>query len=112
MTAKHCHEPNIDRQRFSVKTNDTVLLYYLQMNELDDKYQRITLRIPKELHEKLTSQAKDKSRSMNAEIVHRLEESFQFTAVAFSEDEHAILKEMIYKRAQERLAEIEKNNDS
>jgi predicted HicB family RNase H-like nuclease len=34
---------------------------------------RITLRIPEELHTWLTSQAKSARRSLNSEILHRLE---------------------------------------
>ncbi|MFF1356325.1 Arc family DNA-binding protein [Streptomyces sp. NPDC058297] len=34
---------------------------------------RITLRIPEELHAWLTSQAKSARRSLNSEILHRLE---------------------------------------
>lgn len=41
----------------------------------DDRFTRITLRIPKDLHEQLTAQAEKKSRSMNAEIITRLEKS-------------------------------------
>ncbi|BAK75413.1 putative phage repressor, Arc family [Pseudogulbenkiania sp. NH8B] len=43
----------------------------------DDRYIRITLRIPKELHAHLTESAETTSKSMNAEIVARLEESFR-----------------------------------
>ncbi|MFS8375048.1 toxin-antitoxin system HicB family antitoxin [Xanthomonas campestris] len=43
----------------------------------EDGYTRITLRIPDALHAKLTAEAARTSKSMNAEIVHRLEESFQ-----------------------------------
>ena len=42
----------------------------------EDDYTRITLRIPKELHQKLTEAAKSSSKSMNAEIVARLDNSF------------------------------------
>lgn len=44
--------------------------------EPDENYQRITLRIPRELHAKLTEAARARSHSMNAEIVQRLEGSF------------------------------------
>ncbi|NIJ79595.1 Arc family DNA-binding protein [Xanthomonas cannabis] len=43
----------------------------------EDGYTRITLRIPDGLHAKLTEEASRTSKSMNAEIVQRLEESFQ-----------------------------------
>ena len=43
---------------------------------MEDKYTRITLRIPKDLHEKLQYEADVSSKSMNAEIVARLEKSF------------------------------------
>lgn len=42
----------------------------------DDRYTRITLRIPKELHARLQEMADASSKSMNAEIVARLEASF------------------------------------
>lgn len=42
----------------------------------DDDYTRITLRIPKDVHQKLTESAKQTSKSMNAEIIARLEASF------------------------------------
>ncbi|AZV00280.1 Arc family DNA-binding protein [Paracoccus kondratievae] len=41
-----------------------------------DDWIRITLRLPRELHEKLTGALDDTNRSMNAEIVSRLEQSF------------------------------------
>jgi hypothetical protein len=43
--------------------------------ETDDRYTRITLRIPKDLHAKLTETADATSKSMNAEIIARLEAS-------------------------------------
>lgn len=46
------------------------------MTEDEDRYQRVNLRLPKGLHAKLQSDADQKSRSMNAEIVTRLEASF------------------------------------
>lgn len=42
----------------------------------DDRYTRITLRIPKDLHERLADSADKTSKSMNAEIIARLSESF------------------------------------
>lgn len=42
----------------------------------DDRYTRITLRIPKELHTQITQAAEETSKSANAEIVARLQESF------------------------------------
>lgn len=42
----------------------------------DDRYTRITLRIPKDLHSKLQESADATSKSTNAEIVARLERSF------------------------------------
>ncbi|GBQ07262.1 Arc family DNA-binding protein [Saccharibacter floricola] len=43
----------------------------------EDRYTRITLRIPKEVHKALLEAAKLQSHSMNAEIVQRLEESIR-----------------------------------
>lgn len=42
----------------------------------DDRYTRITLRIPKDLHEKLQAAADATSKSMNAEIIARLQVTF------------------------------------
>lgn len=42
----------------------------------EDGYTRITLRIPDPLHSKLTAEAARTSKSMNAEIIARLEGSF------------------------------------
>jgi predicted HicB family RNase H-like nuclease len=38
-----------------------------------DEETKITLRLPKDLHRWLTAQAKSARRSLNSEIVHRLE---------------------------------------
>ncbi|GAQ52479.1 Arc family DNA-binding protein [Streptomyces acidiscabies] len=38
-----------------------------------DEEKRITLRLPADLHEWLVAQAKSARRSLNSEIVHRLE---------------------------------------
>lgn len=42
----------------------------------EDRYTRITLRIPRELHERIAIAADKTSKSMNAEIVARLDSSF------------------------------------
>lgn len=42
----------------------------------DDRYTRITLRIPKDLHVALAAEADATSKSLNAEIVARLASSF------------------------------------
>ena len=42
----------------------------------EDRYTRITLRIPKELHAALTAEADATSKSLNAEIIARLQASF------------------------------------
>lgn len=44
----------------------------------DDRYTRITLRIPKDLHQALQAEADATSKSLNAEIVNRLASSFDF----------------------------------
>lgn len=41
--------------------------------DTEDRYTRITLRIPKELHSRLAQSADETSKSMNAEIIARLE---------------------------------------
>lgn len=42
----------------------------------EDKYQRVNLRIPKTLHAQVMEAAGERSHSMNAEIVQRLDISF------------------------------------
>lgn len=42
----------------------------------DDRYTRITLRIPKDLHQALQTASDSTSKSLNAEIVNRLTASF------------------------------------
>lgn len=49
------------------------------MEENTDKQIRVTLRMPPGIHEKLSNAADESGRSMNAEIVHRLESSFNET---------------------------------
>lgn len=56
----------------------------------DDRYARITLRIPKELHAQLASAADETSKSTNAEIVARLEESFE--EKSFTEGKQTVLE--------------------
>jgi hypothetical protein len=48
--------------------------------EEENRYIRITLRMPKDTHLRLSNAADAKSHSMNAEIVARLEASFQSAA--------------------------------
>lgn len=43
----------------------------------EDRYTRITLRIPRDLHRSLSDAADKTSKSLNAEIVGRLEQSFR-----------------------------------
>jgi len=42
----------------------------------DDRYTRITLRIPKELHAQLQIASEESSKSINAEIIERVRQSF------------------------------------
>ncbi|WP_225199260.1 Arc family DNA-binding protein [Gluconobacter oxydans] len=55
----------------------------------EDRYTRITLRIPKELTALLKAAADDSSHSMNAEIVQRLEQSFHNDAFIEVNDDMA-----------------------
>lgn len=48
----------------------------------DDRYTRITLRIPKDLHAALAAEADATSKSLNAEIVARLAASFEQPALS------------------------------
>ncbi|MFT8245186.1 Arc family DNA-binding protein [Roseomonas sp. BN140053] len=46
------------------------------MSESDDRQHRVTFRLPRELHERLLGQASVEARTLNAEVVARLEASF------------------------------------
>lgn len=70
----------------------------------EDRYTRITLRIPKELHAKLQEASDATSKSMNAEIVARLDASFGFDAKGAESDG---LKESTDRVAQSILDRIE-----
>jgi hypothetical protein len=59
---------------------DTVFVYRQNMEE-DDRYTRITLRIPKDLHARLDAEADRTSKSLNAEIVSRLESTFETSSI-------------------------------
>ena len=59
------------------KQCQTFFMYLLQMD--DDQYTRITLRIPKTLHADLMRHAYTTSKSNNAEIIGRLQASFEAT---------------------------------
>lgn len=65
----------------------------------EDGFTRITLRLPDELHSRLTKAASKRATSMNSEIVQRLESTF--TAPADLPVSGAILDDMI--RTTERL---------
>lgn len=52
----------------------TKLVYFLVMGKQDD-YTRITLRLPAEIHTRLNTSCERTKRSMNAEIITRLERS-------------------------------------
>ncbi len=67
----------------------------------DDRYTRITLRIPKALHARLQAEADSTSKSMNAEIIARVETSFgseacvAVTTRSFSGQVHAYLNQLL-----------------
>jgi len=71
----------------------------------EDRYTRMTLRIPKDLHKKLVENAELRSKSTNAEIVARLEESFN-PATAIPED-----FERLYKLQKEIIDEKDKTTN-
>lgn len=54
--------------------------------DTDNRYTRITLRIPKELHSLLTDEAEKTSKSLNAEIVARLERSIESDRIGLTRD--------------------------
>lgn len=60
--------------------------------EEEDRYTRITLRIPKALHARLDSEAERTSKSLNAEIIARLQASFERVRAPVTEMEVAAYK--------------------
>lgn len=78
---------------FDTKMVELLRLTYTPMKAMsDDGYTRITLRIPDELHAKLTEEAAKTSKSMNAEIINRLEQTFPQPI------EDRLLREMLQER--------------
>lgn len=72
----------------------------------DDRYTRITLRLPKELHALLQTSADETSKSMNAEIVARLEQSFNpEPGKTFDLDQYRHLRDILLK---DLIVEIER----
>lgn len=73
------------------------------MIEDDNKVVTLKVRVTPEFREKIVNTAKENSRSMNAEIVHRLEQSFIFDEadadgkVAISDASSVVLSENITK---------------
>ena len=65
----------------SLSMDLTQFLCIIIFMSMDDKYQRVNLRIPKELHARIMGAADARSHSMNAEIVQRLEDSFEPSSV-------------------------------
>ena len=72
------------------------------------EYQRITLRIPTDLHKQLMEKSKQKSRSMNAEIIARLIDSLNLPddELAPSNDEH--IRRIASEVLKEELAKLTK----
>jgi len=56
--------------------------------EDEDRYTRITLRIPKDLHSRIAQAAESTSKSQNAEIVARLQASFEVPVVGVPVQTH------------------------
>jgi len=71
--------------------------------DTDDRYTRITLRIPKDLHSRLSNAADETSKSMNAEIIARLESTF---TPAESAAERAARLDQIREKAMPGMVEI------
>jgi hypothetical protein len=72
------------------------------------EYQRITLRIPTDLHKQLMEKSEQKSRSMNAEIIARLIDSLNLPddELAPSNDEH--IRRIASEVLKEELAKLTK----
>ncbi|WP_121498383.1 Arc family DNA-binding protein [Pseudomonas aeruginosa] len=56
------------------------------------EYERITLRIPKDVHQRLSVLAGQKSRSMNAEIISRLRGTLAGETEGFTPADRALLE--------------------
>ncbi|MBL1278201.1 MAG: Arc family DNA-binding protein [Ectothiorhodospiraceae bacterium] len=72
----------------------------------DDRYTRITLRIPKDLHGQLSSTSQTTSKSLNAEIISRLEESFK-AAQPKDEELKRLYLRVIYLLNKQKLSKAE-----
>jgi len=68
---------------------------------MDYKPQRITLRIPFKLHQKLMDEADKSCKSMNAEVLARLQESFEDNHLKIAESR---IKELLREVIKEELA--------
>jgi len=73
-------------------TSDRLMTYHYGMD-----YQRITLRIPVPLHRKLMDSSEKSSKSMNAEIIARLEESYNKSTPPDADLIRSIIKEELSK---------------
>nr|WP_279087933.1 Arc family DNA-binding protein [Comamonas thiooxydans] len=71
--------------------------------EDDDLYTRITLRIPKGLHQRLSDQARATSKSLNAEIIGSLEESAGLRQQVGDLHRQMQVRDELLKQAQEDL---------
>lgn len=70
----------------------------------EDRYTRITLRLPRELHAQLTAAADETSKSTNAEIVARLQESFRQAGAPATPA--LLLLRKLHEESAARLAEL------
>ena len=70
------------------------------------KYTRITLRIPEPLHEKLTDSANNTSKSMNADIISRINDSFSEQDKSFIEDDVLLSVEDAIKQQQKARSDL------
>ncbi|MEB2328104.1 MAG: Arc family DNA-binding protein [Pseudomonas sp.] len=75
--------------------------------DTEDRYTRITLRLPKELHAQLTAAADETSKSTNAEIVARLQESFADEARRQPLSEHDAAMHTLTALYRETMARID-----
>ena len=82
--------------------------------DTDDKYTRITLRIPKDLHSRLSGVAEDSSKSLNAEIVGRLQQSFEpeYQPSEIEEAFKMMSKDLIRQLRKEAKAEYEAEKEN
>lgn len=69
---------------------------------------QVNFRIPADLNDRIKAAAEKNSRTITAELVSRLEASFQPLAVARPEETHALIEQAVDKAAETMMRVMEK----